>query len=106
MTPELATLFADAEQGLVPANLRALGWIYIDPPTKFSHEMWDYFRALIGDDEHRLLIWSKGEAPDGFKWKRGQFVVSPLGMKNLADKERAERLKLTLVSRPTRGAVE
>lgn len=93
MTPELAKMFAAIEQELVPADLRALGWRYVDPPTKFSHEMWDYFRALIGEDEHKLLIYSSGEASDGFEWKRGQFVISPQGMKNLADKDRAERLK-------------
>lgn len=103
MTPELAKMFADIEQELVPADLRALGWRYIDPPTKFSHEMWDYFRALIGEDEHKLLISSEGEASDGFKWKRGQFVVSPQGMKNLSDKERAERLKPTLHPLHDRG---
>jgi hypothetical protein len=92
MNPELSKMFAYIEQKLVPADLRALGWRYIDPPTKFSHEMWDYFRALIGEHEHQLLIYSEGEAPDAFKWKRGQFVVSPQGMKNLADKERAARL--------------
>jgi hypothetical protein len=80
------------QAALVPPDLRALGWRYVDPPTKFSYEMWDYFRALIGMEEHKLLIYSDGIAPDGFKWKRGQFVISPQGMKNLADKERAAKL--------------
>lgn len=83
----------EIEQELVPADLRALGWRYIDPPTKFSHEMWDYFCKIIGEDEYKLLIFSEGVSPDGFKWKRGQFVVSPQGMLNLANKERVERLK-------------
>lgn len=94
MPPELAKLFEEAEQSLVPPDLKALGWRYVDPPTKFSHEMWDYFRARIGMEEHKLLIYSEGVAADGFKWKRGQFVISPQGMKNLVDKDRAEKLRL------------
>lgn len=61
---KLAKMLEEAEQSLVPDDLRALGWRYIDPPTKFSHEMWDYFRELIGMDEHQLLIYSEGEASD------------------------------------------
>lgn len=90
---DFAALMAEAEQCLVPPDLRALGWRYVDPPTKFSHEMWDYFRARIGEGEYKLLIFSEGETADGFKWKRGQFIISPQGMLNLADKERGERLK-------------
>lgn len=84
---KINAMMHEAEQELVPAELRALGWRYVDPPTKFSHEMWDYFRSLIGEGEYKLLIYSEGVAPDGFKWKRGQFVISPQGMKNLASNQ-------------------
>lgn len=93
MTPELAKMIADVEQELVPQELRAKGWRYVDPPTKFSPEMWDYFCAIIGEGEYKLLIASEGTERDGFEWKRGQFVISPQGMLNLADKERRERLQ-------------
>src|ERR1700743_175375 len=97
MTPEQAkelnTKLEIALQRMVPKELKDKGWKYIDPPTKFSHEMWDYFLALLGKDEYQLLIMSSGVAKDGFKWKRGQFLVSPQGILNLADKDRRERLK-------------
>ena len=96
MTPEQAKELNDkletAMQSMVPKELKDKGWRYIDPPTKFSYEMWDYFLALIGEGEYQLLISSQGIAADGFKWKRGQFFVSPQGMLNLADKERRARL--------------
>lgn len=79
-------------QEMVPDDLKAKGWRYVDPPTKFSHEMWDYFLALMGDGEYQVIIASAGTSKDGFKWKRGQFFVSPQGMKNLADKDRAAAL--------------
>jgi len=93
LTADMLQRFSEIEQDLVPEDLRALGWRYVDPPTKFSFEMWDYFRNLIGMDEHKLLIYSEGITADGFKWKRGQFVISPQGMKNLADKDRALKLQ-------------
>jgi hypothetical protein len=80
----------EAMQDLVPTELRAKGWRYIDPPTKFSPEMWDYFRNLIGRDEHKLLVSSTGDG-----WKRGQFLISPQGMLNMADKDRQARLRLS-----------
>jgi len=96
LTADMLQRFNELEQSLVPEDLRALGWKYVDPPTKFSHEMWEYFRNLIGMDEHKLLIYSDGITRDGFPWKRGQFVISPQGMKNLADKDRALKLQISL----------
>lgn len=93
LTADMLQRFHEAEQCLVPPDLRALGWRYVNPPTKFSHAMWDYFRGLIGMEEHKLLIYSDGTARDGFQWKRGQFVISPQGMLNLADKDRAAKLR-------------
>lgn len=75
-------------QGIVPVELRAKGWRYIDPPTRFSHEMWDYFLRLLGEGEYRILAASSGVTKDGFAWKRGQFIVSPQALANLADKDR------------------
>jgi len=89
---EIRKRFDDIEQAIVPADLREKGWRYIDPPTKFSHEMWDYFLALLGEGEYQIIVGSEGVARDGFAWKRGQFFVSPQGMANLADIERRERL--------------
>jgi hypothetical protein len=80
---EIRQLFDEAAQGIVPADLRAQGWRYIDPPTRFSIEMWDYFLSLLGEGEYKILVMTHGKTKDGFEYKRGQFIVSPKAQENM-----------------------
>lgn len=57
---------------------RADGWAYVDPPTKFSPEMWEYFLSVIGEGNYVVLAYSSGE-----DWSRGQLLVSPAGWRNM-----------------------
>lgn len=58
------------------------GWVYRDIPGRFSHEMWDKFLGLLGEGNYVILAKSESEADD---WVRGQFLISPDGMKNMAE---------------------
>lgn len=71
---------------------RADGWAYIDPPTRFSPEMWTYFLSLIGEENYVILAKSAGTSPhDGLPFVRGQLLVSPEGMENMKKSARAGR---------------
>ncbi len=60
--------------------LEGEGWKYIDPPGKFSPEMWEQFLSQFGGAEnYRMLAQSSGTGPNG-PWRRGQLLVSPAGM--------------------------
>lgn len=61
-------------------KLLSEGWIYCDPPTRFSFEMWDLWCSVIGQENYRLLAMTEG--PD---YKRGQFLISPTGTARLRD---------------------
>jgi hypothetical protein len=77
---------ADFGQGpFDPSALLAAGWTYMDPPTRFSHEMLDLWCDTIGRDNYRLLAMTDGIQSDGFKFKRGQFLVNPEGIKRLKE---------------------
>ena len=54
------------------------GWVYRDFPRRVTYEVWDQFLAAMGKDNYVILIMSKDN-----DWKRGQFLISPEGMKNL-----------------------
>ena len=60
-------------------TLRADGWVYRDIPGRLSHEIWDYLIGVIGAGNFEILAMSSGA-----DWKRGQLMISPDGMKNLA----------------------
>lgn len=60
--------------------LEAEGWTYVDPPTRFSPEMWELFLSYFGEGEYRILVSSSGVSSGGEPWKRGQLMVSPAGM--------------------------
>lgn len=63
---------------------RADGWAYLDPPTRFSPDMWDYFLSLIGEGEYVILARTSGtHQKDGKPYVRGQVLISPAGMENL-----------------------
>lgn len=83
ITQEMADAFnelREAEQvALVPAQLRAEGWVYRDVPGWFSHEMWELFLNTMGHDNYKIVIMSSH--PE--RGKRGQFLLSPKAMKNL-----------------------
>ena len=55
------------------------GWVYRDMPGRVSFEYWDKFLDLLGEGNYVILIRSEGR-----DWKRGQFLISPDGMENLA----------------------
>lgn len=60
-------------------TLIADGWVYRDIPSRLSYEFWDRFIDLLGEGNYRIMAVTTG--PD---WKRGQFLISPEGMNNLA----------------------
>lgn len=63
-------------------ELMQSGWLYIDPPGKFTPEMWDLFLSIIGEGNYEILIMSESTVP-GQEWKRGQLIVSPDGVVNM-----------------------
>ena len=75
---ELNELMAEAEQGIVPKDLREQGWVYKDMPSRLTHEGWDKFLNLLGEGNYQVLVMSSG--PD---WKRGQFLLSPKAFENM-----------------------
>lgn len=87
---KLRDFLDDALQSCVPPDLAALGWKYQDFNTKFSPDAWSFLLRLLGEGEYKLLVVSEGH--DGEPWVRGQFLISPQGYKNLADKERRESI--------------
>lgn len=81
----------EAQQEMVPPELKAKGWRYQDFPGTFSPEAWEALVAVIGKDEHQLVAYSEG-TKNGLPFKRGQFFISPQGLSNLGDKERRGRI--------------
>lgn len=61
---------------------RADGWVYRDIPTRFSHKMWNRFLEILGEENYVILVKSVSIVDD---WIRGQFLISPQGMKNLTE---------------------
>lgn len=68
----------EAMQEMVPADLKAAGWRYVDLPTRLSLEMWDNFLSVLGEGNFRILVMSEG--PD---WRRGQFFLAPAAYENM-----------------------
>ncbi len=60
-------------------TLMADGWVYRDLPNRLSNEYWDMFLETLGEGNYRIMGMTVGAG-----WKRGQFLISPEGMKNLA----------------------
>ncbi len=60
-------------------TLMADGWVYRDFPSRVSYEVWAQFIDILGEGNYRILAMSYSR-----EWKRGQFLISPEGMKNLA----------------------
>ncbi len=60
-------------------TLMADGWVYRDLPGRLSYEYWDLFLKTLGEGNYRIMALTT--SPD---WKRGQFLISPKGMENLA----------------------
>lgn len=59
------------------------GWVYRDLPARLSNEMWDLLISIMGEGNYVILAESRG--PD---WRRGQFLISPTGMKNMKEHSR------------------
>ena len=90
---ELRQLLEEAAQGMVPSELKEKGWRYLDFPTKFSPQAWDWLLLLMGEGEYQLIISSSCSHPDGtLDWIRGQFFVSPQGYANLTDENRRKEI--------------
>jgi hypothetical protein len=87
---ELNRMLEEAMQAIVPDDLKAKGWIYRDMPGRATHEAWDLLLDLMGDGEYQVIAMSTGTDGQGTPYKRGQFFISPQGIKNLGDRERLE----------------
>ena len=59
------------------------GWKYRDIP-KLSPQMWDYFTQILGEENFVCLTISEYFHDDELVAKRGQILISPVGMENLA----------------------
>lgn len=61
------------------------GWQYRDIPN-LSPKMWDYLFSMIGNEnEHYVFLSTSSIERNGELWaKRGQILISPIGMENLA----------------------
>jgi hypothetical protein len=68
----------------------AAGWRYVDPPSRFSPEMWLHFLSVIGDGEFHILVQSNGVNRNGERWARGQLLISPKGWENMANRTSAK----------------
>lgn len=91
-------MFREAEQALVPADLKAKGWIYRDMPGTASPEAWQMLLDIMGENEYQVLISTRGVNKHGEKYVRGQFLLSPKAIENLKDKDRVLRFKNALPS--------
>jgi hypothetical protein len=69
------------QEALVPKELREQGWVYRDVPGRFSFEMWDLFLSVLGEGNYHIIAMSENKEKD---WKRGQFLLSPQAMENIA----------------------
>lgn len=63
----------------------AAGWVYRDMPDGIllDETSWTAFLSIIGFSNYRILAFTERKEFDGV-WRRGQFLISPEGMKNLA----------------------
>ena len=59
------------------------GWKYRDLP-KLSPEMWDYLISIIGEENYVCLTIAEHFEDSQLIAKRGQLLISPTGMENLA----------------------
>lgn len=64
------------------SELMNAGWVYRDPDTLFSAEMWHAYLDLLGRDNFHILAMTVKTDEQG-KWFRGQFLISPAGIANL-----------------------
>lgn len=96
---EISRLMAEAEQAMVPADLKAKGWIYKDLPGRWTHAAWNLILDLMGDGEYQCIAMISGIDKHGVAYKRGQFFISPQGMNNFGDADKLVRLR-DLVSIP------
>ena len=65
-------------------TLRADGWVCRDTPALLSADMWELFLSIMGEENYRILAMTHLEKSDG-DWYRGQFFISPTGIKNLME---------------------
>lgn len=86
MTTDIETqfMFGDSE----PINGKtyiADGWVYRDPNTRFTPEMWELFKNTLGKEGEDYIILAMSEIidnKDNSRWFRGQFLISPNGLEN------------------------
>lgn len=65
----------------------AAGWVYryMEPHHWLPEAAWEAFLSIIGFSNYRILELTKAAAVDGGIWKRGQFLISPEGMRRLLE---------------------
>jgi len=76
---DLNDLLLPTGEPIMGQTLRADGWVYRDLPGRLSPEMWDTLIETLGDGNYRILAMTITS-----DYVRGQFMISPEGMKNLA----------------------
>lgn len=83
--PSFSDPFMPPGEPVPGKTYRADGWAYVDPPTKFSPDMWQLMLGIFGDGEYVVL--AKTTGPD---FVRGQLLVSPRGMENMEAYRKSE----------------
>ena len=66
----------------MPKEYADKGWTYLDPPSRFSPDMWQYFLSILGEGEYKIIAQSEGRDKFGH-WQRGQLFVSPQARENM-----------------------
>ena len=79
ITEDAGWIGTPAGEPIEGKTYRADGWVYRDLP-RMSPDYFDQLVSIIGSDN---IVWlTKADYGDT---KRGQLLISPVGMKNLSD---------------------
>lgn len=67
------------------SKLLSEGWIYKDvAPAIMTPEVWELFLTIMGKGNYHILAMTSF-TQGGKPFKRGQFIISPEGQKNMRD---------------------
>lgn len=82
MSTETMSELLNQEQEYMRQGTGLTDWTYRDLP-KLSVSAFDMFCAIVGEENLRWLTKAEYKYPNGKVAKRGQVMISPVGMENL-----------------------